>query len=136
MDTSTMKQRLTYVVKKPESFSPDLVEVKNEGSKDIFALKGVQAAKEHRITLGLDELPSEVRTVQYIKDDIANYHSSVLRSGNGMSFTSAGHHHQPTLPLHHLHHVFHLACMSCSHPSNPPPMTRYVGSCMRSSMLD
>jgi septum formation topological specificity factor MinE len=65
--TSTMKQRLTYVVKKPESFTPDLVEVKNDGSKDIFALKGVEAAKEHRITLGLDELPSEVGTYLHIK---------------------------------------------------------------------
>ncbi|KAF1915531.1 PIG-X, partial [Ampelomyces quisqualis] len=55
-----MKQRLTYVVKSPESFTPDLLEVKNDGSKDTFAFKGVQAAKEHRITLGLDELPSEL----------------------------------------------------------------------------
>jgi hypothetical protein len=61
MLTSTMKQRITYVVKSPESFSPELLDVKKEGSKDAFILKGVQAAKEHRITLGLDELPSEVR---------------------------------------------------------------------------
>jgi hypothetical protein len=55
-----MKQRITYVVKSPESFSPELLDVRREGSKDAFVLKGVQAAKEHRITLGLDELPSEV----------------------------------------------------------------------------
>jgi hypothetical protein len=61
MLTSTMKQRITYVVKSPEAFSPELLDVKKEGSKDAFILKGVQAAKEHRITLGLDELPSEVR---------------------------------------------------------------------------
>jgi hypothetical protein len=60
MDTSTMKQRITYVVKDPDSFSPELLEVKKDGSQDSFVLNGVQAAKEHRITLGLDELPTEV----------------------------------------------------------------------------
>lgn len=57
---STMKQRLTYVVKKPESFTPELLEVEKEGSTDLFSLTNVQAAKEHRITLGLGELRSEV----------------------------------------------------------------------------
>ncbi|KAH7386847.1 PIG-X [Phaeosphaeria sp. MPI-PUGE-AT-0046c] len=55
-----MKQRFTYVVKKPESFTPELLEVAKEGSKDVFELRDVQAAKEHRITLGLGELPSEL----------------------------------------------------------------------------
>jgi hypothetical protein len=55
-----MKQRITYVVKDPDSFSPELLEVKKDGSRDSFVLNGVQAAKEHRITLGLDELPTEV----------------------------------------------------------------------------
>lgn len=45
---------------KPESFTPELLEVEKEGSKDVFGVKNVQAAKEHRITLGLNELPSEV----------------------------------------------------------------------------
>jgi hypothetical protein len=61
MDTSTMKQRITYVVKDPDSFTPELLHVKKDGSRDSFILSGVQAAKEHRITLGLDELPTEVR---------------------------------------------------------------------------
>jgi hypothetical protein len=34
--------------------------VKKDGARDTFAIKEVWAAKEHRITLGLDELPSEV----------------------------------------------------------------------------
>jgi hypothetical protein len=55
-----MKQRITYVVKDPDSFSPELLEVEKDGSRDSFVLSGVQAAKEHRITLGLDELPTEV----------------------------------------------------------------------------
>ena len=55
-----MKQRITYVVKNPDTFNPDLLEVKKDGSKDSFAVSGLEAAKEHRITLGLDELPSEV----------------------------------------------------------------------------
>jgi hypothetical protein len=57
---STMKQRITYVVKDPDSFTPELLEVKKDGKKDSLIVKGLQAAKEHRITLGLDELPSEV----------------------------------------------------------------------------
>jgi nucleoside diphosphate kinase len=132
MDTATMKQRLTYVVKKPESFSPDLIEVKNDGPKDTFALKGVQAAKEHRITLGLDELPSEVGPIHHIRGDLADHSSSVLRFENGMSFTSAGLHQQPTLLHHHSHHVCRQAYMSCSHLSNPPPRTRYADNCMLS----
>lgn len=51
-----MKQRLTYVVKDPEIFSPDQLSV--TGSS--LGLKNVDAAKEHRITLGLGELPNEV----------------------------------------------------------------------------
>jgi hypothetical protein len=57
-----MKQRITYVVNDPDSFTPELLEVKKDGSKDSFVVNGLQAAKEHRITLGLDELPSEVST--------------------------------------------------------------------------
>ncbi|KAH6200688.1 hypothetical protein HBI15_192290 [Parastagonospora nodorum] len=55
-----MKQRITYVLKDPDAFTPDLLELKKDGSKDSFIINGVQAAKEHRITLGLDELPSEL----------------------------------------------------------------------------
>jgi hypothetical protein len=55
-----MKQRITYVVKDPDSFTPELLGVKKDGHRDSFTTEGVQAAKEHRITLGLDELPSEV----------------------------------------------------------------------------
>jgi len=71
MLTSTMKQRITYVLKDPERFTPNLLELKKDGSKDSFVISGVQAAKEHRITLGLDELPSEVcliSSVSYMFD--------------------------------------------------------------------
>lgn len=55
---TTMKQRITYVVTDPESFNPEQINVKKEasGNAAIFELNGVKAAKEHRITLGLDEL--------------------------------------------------------------------------------
>ncbi|CBY00975.1 predicted protein [Plenodomus lingam JN3] len=57
-----MKQRITYVVEKPDEFSPDQLSVENSGSSGArFLLKGVKAAKEHRITLGLNELPDEVQ---------------------------------------------------------------------------
>jgi hypothetical protein len=57
-----MKQRITYVVKKPEEFTPDQLEVGEDKHGPYFALDNVVAAKEHRITLGLDELPEEVCT--------------------------------------------------------------------------
>ncbi|KAI8940798.1 hypothetical protein NX059_002061 [Plenodomus lindquistii] len=59
-----MKQRITYVVDKPDEFSPDQLSVQNAGSSvPRFSLKGVKAAKEHRITLGLKELPDELSKV-------------------------------------------------------------------------
>lgn len=56
--TTTMKQRITYVVTEPESFNPEQISVQEgkNGKDDTFTLKGFNAAKEHRITLGLDEL--------------------------------------------------------------------------------
>jgi hypothetical protein len=57
-----MKQRITYVVKNPEEFSPEQLEVRKDPEGPIFTIKNVHAAKEHRITLGLDELPEEVST--------------------------------------------------------------------------
>jgi hypothetical protein len=58
--TNIMKQRITYVVKKPEEFSPEQLDVKTDQKCPVFTIKNVDAAKEHRITLGLDELPDEV----------------------------------------------------------------------------
>jgi hypothetical protein len=58
-----MKQRITYVVKNPEEFTPDQLDVSTDKSGPYFALDNVYAAKEHRITLGLDELPGEVCTI-------------------------------------------------------------------------
>lgn len=52
----TMKQRITYIVQNPDEFSPEQLDVRG----DLFAVKDVEAAKEHRTTLGLDELPDEV----------------------------------------------------------------------------
>lgn len=55
-----MKERITYVVTEPESFNPEQISVqKGKGKdkgRDVFEVKRVKAAKEHRITLGLDEL--------------------------------------------------------------------------------
>ncbi|KAI4654574.1 uncharacterized protein J4E79_008448 [Alternaria viburni] len=57
-----MKQRITYVVTNPEEFTPDQLQVGEDQSGPYFALDNVYAAKEHRITLGLNELPEEVYT--------------------------------------------------------------------------
>lgn len=65
-----MKQRVTYVVTNPESFTPELLEVTSTGNENVFSVKGVQAAKEHRFTFGLDELPSEVcSALRALQDD-------------------------------------------------------------------
>ncbi|PVI07591.1 PIG-X-domain-containing protein [Periconia macrospinosa] len=52
-----MKQRITYIVQDPDSFSPEQLVVKGSS----LTLNRVQAAKEQRITVGLDELPSELK---------------------------------------------------------------------------
>lgn len=57
-----MRQRLTYVAKDAQKFSPDQLIVENQS----LTLKDVDAAKEHRITLGLDELPDEVHEQEYM----------------------------------------------------------------------
>ncbi|KAF2446116.1 PIG-X-domain-containing protein [Karstenula rhodostoma CBS 690.94] len=53
-----MKQRITYLVEDPDSFTPEQLEVK-DGS---LSLRGLKAVQEHRITFSLDELPTELRT--------------------------------------------------------------------------
>lgn len=53
---ATMKQRITYVVPDPESFDPESLSVRTSS----LELRDVKAAKEHRITFGLSELPVEV----------------------------------------------------------------------------
>ncbi|KAF2823982.1 PIG-X-domain-containing protein [Ophiobolus disseminans] len=55
-----MKQRITYVVKDPDSFTPEQLGVQKHDVQGSFSVTGVEAAKELRITLGLDELPSEL----------------------------------------------------------------------------
>lgn len=49
------------MVEDPEAFAPDHLLIQDDQAKGpTFSLKNVQAAKEHRVTLGLDELPREV----------------------------------------------------------------------------
>ncbi|KAF1839008.1 PIG-X-domain-containing protein [Decorospora gaudefroyi] len=55
-----MKQRITYIVKNPESFTPSQISVQNDAQRPSFTLTNVDAVKEHRLTLGLDELPKEI----------------------------------------------------------------------------
>lgn len=52
-----MKQRVTYLVKDPDTFTPEKLQVKDAS----ITLDAVEAVKEHRITFSLDELPAEVR---------------------------------------------------------------------------
>ncbi|KAF1966463.1 PIG-X-domain-containing protein [Bimuria novae-zelandiae CBS 107.79] len=52
-----MKQRITFLVKDPDSFTPEKLEVKDES----LAMSAVEAVKEHRFTISLDELPAGLR---------------------------------------------------------------------------
>ncbi|KAF2257787.1 hypothetical protein CC78DRAFT_572948, partial [Lojkania enalia] len=52
-----MKQRITYIVQNPDDFNPEQLSIKDTD----LTLNGVGAAKEHRITLGLSELPKELQ---------------------------------------------------------------------------
>ncbi|KAF2275203.1 protein pbn1 [Westerdykella ornata] len=52
-----MKQRITYLVPNPDDFHPDLLEVESAS----LSVRDLKAAKEHRLTLALSELPSELR---------------------------------------------------------------------------
>ncbi|KAF2142789.1 uncharacterized protein K452DRAFT_357874 [Aplosporella prunicola CBS 121167] len=55
-----MKQRITYLLHPGEpAFDPAGLTVR----KDSLQIKPIKAAKEHRLTLGLAELPQEIRTV-------------------------------------------------------------------------
>ncbi|KAH6622195.1 PIG-X [Boeremia exigua] len=64
-----MKQRITYVVTDPESFNPEQIDVQkgSNGKSDTFTLTRVRAAKEHRITLGLDELSEAPIDIEVLK---------------------------------------------------------------------
>ena len=46
------------MVTDPDSFNPDQIKVQrgSKGKGDTYVLTRVKAAKEHRITLGVDEL--------------------------------------------------------------------------------
>ncbi|KAF2490460.1 PIG-X-domain-containing protein [Lophium mytilinum] len=54
-----MRQRITYIVHDPDEFNPDKLHVFD----DSFSLVSVDAAKEHRLTFSLSELPQELYRV-------------------------------------------------------------------------
>lgn len=116
---TTMKQRITYVVQNPEDFTPEQLEVGKDDRGPLFALKGVQAAKEHRITLGLNELPEEVmcessESVKMMREGkhvLTSESSSANSSRNGMKCIYAGNLPNRTLQHCHSHHVSRPVCM-------------------------
>ncbi len=54
---SKMKQRITYLRDNADDFNPSQLEV----GSDYMLVRSLKAAKEHRLTVGLEELPKEVR---------------------------------------------------------------------------
>ncbi|KAJ8110552.1 hypothetical protein OPT61_g6640 [Boeremia exigua] len=64
-----MKQRITYVVTEPESFNPEQITVHkgSSGNRDTYTLTRVRAAKEHRITLSVDELSQAPIDIEVLK---------------------------------------------------------------------
>jgi hypothetical protein len=126
--SSTMKQRLTYVVKNPEDFSPEQIEVKD----DRFTLKNVHAAKEHRITLGLDELPEEVPDTHPTTSIYPNkFPRSATCFSNGTNFTFVGPMQSPTQQHHPLHHVSHPVYTCSSHRCRQQLRTHYANNYTR-----
>lgn len=51
-----MRQRITLIHSPEDAIDPDTIAISDE----FFALSGLQAAREDRITFGFDELPTEV----------------------------------------------------------------------------
>ncbi|KAF3042131.1 protease B nonderepressible form [Didymella heteroderae] len=85
-----MKQRITYVVTEPEIFSPDQISVEKgkNGERDIFQVKRLEAAKEHRITLGLDELSKH--KIPFDPEVLKKWHELHIRwSPDNPNFTIA-----------------------------------------------
>jgi hypothetical protein len=112
-----MKQRITYVVKNPDEFSPEQLEVKQSSKGPSFTIKNVDAAKEHRITLGLDELPDEVLSnIEAFRSTKLIVPSSVKSSNNGTNYTSAG----PLPALIQQHHPSHHVSLPVYTSSSRP----------------
>jgi hypothetical protein len=55
----TMRQRITLLHQPEDAVDPASIEV----TKDSFKVAGIKAAREDRITLGIDELPEEIHIV-------------------------------------------------------------------------
>jgi hypothetical protein len=54
-----MKERVTYIIRNTDAgFDPSRLEIKDF----TFTVSGIDAAKEHQITLNAAELPQEVGT--------------------------------------------------------------------------
>lgn len=52
-----MRHRITYLKRPNVDFDPDAISITKNG----ITLHGLRASKEHRTTMGLDEVPQEVR---------------------------------------------------------------------------
>ena len=53
-----MKERVTFLNHRGQNFDPAQLQLQN----DSLRLKSLKAARQDRLTLGLDELPQEVHT--------------------------------------------------------------------------
>ncbi|KAH7122417.1 PIG-X [Dendryphion nanum] len=70
-----MKQRITYIVPNPDDYNPETIEV----TSNSFTLQNVKAVKEHRITFGLSELPTEVYNIKsHSFSRVPSRHQSIL----------------------------------------------------------
>lgn len=62
-----MKERITFIQPAAETFSPEQFKVSPQGLR----IKSVEAAREVRLTFGVEELPHEVRSLEHYKSVIS-----------------------------------------------------------------
>lgn len=55
-----MRERITYIHANDDDFTPQQLQV----GRATLSVKALRGAKEHRLTIGLSELPQEVRLLQ------------------------------------------------------------------------
>lgn len=94
-----MKERITFVQHADHIFDPQQLQLSNHSLR----IKSLKAARQDRLTLGLDQLPQEVlipiqRLTRLPPPTLVDLYSYGEPSGNAMNYTYDGSHLTPTSP--------------------------------------
>lgn len=75
-----MKERITYIIRDPKNneFDPETIKISDNG---LGFTKGVDAAREWSVTVGLDELGERIdsKTAQWVYEILRNSHEFHIR---------------------------------------------------------